>query len=102
MVAKALDRQCDHTHEHQPVFGSGPGGSRARRAREYPGQLVRTILKAYEASLGQDQPAEIYIVSDDDIIAENYHLENVFQLAEIEAPQNAKTPPNVMAGRPVQ
>jgi hypothetical protein len=51
MVAKALDRQWGHTHDHLPVFGSGPGGPRARLGQEYPPKLVNTILGAYARSL---------------------------------------------------
>eukprot|EP00435_Cladocopium_sp_Y103_P036219 s2710_g9.t1 len=78
-------------------FGSGPGGSRARRAQEYPRKLVKTILRAYEASLEREQPLEIYIVSEDDILAENYHLEKIFNPETDVVIKNVKFPENDMA-----
>ncbi len=35
-IAQALQVRCDHKHQHVPVLGSGPGGSRSSRAQEYP------------------------------------------------------------------
>eukprot|EP00435_Cladocopium_sp_Y103_P075487 s90_g58.t1 len=78
MVAKALDRQCDHTHDHLPVFGSGPGGSRARKAQEYPPTLVNTILKAYEKSLDQPLERGIYVMTNEELENEIYHIDQIF------------------------
>ena len=80
MVSKALDRQCDHTHDHMPVFGSGPGGPRARRAQEYPRQLVDTILGAYARSLDRPVQERIRIIKNVDLLDETYHTENVFHM----------------------
>ena len=78
IVAKALDRQCDHTHEHLPVFGSGPGGSRSKLAQEYPKKLVDTILGSYARSLKQPLQERVRVVRDLDFFEEIYHTEMVF------------------------
>lgn len=46
-IARALDVQCDGSHEHEHVLGSGPGGSKSAKSQEYPPELVDTVLKAY-------------------------------------------------------
>ena len=35
-VAERLSKVCSKDHVHRPVFGNGPGGSRAKQAQEYP------------------------------------------------------------------
>ena len=95
MVSKALDRQCDHTHEHMPVFGSGPGGSRSKRAQEYPKQLVDTILGAYARSLQHPLQEKIKVVRDVDLIEETYHTENVFHVENDQPLQNDQAVKNV-------
>ena len=52
-IANALSRVCDHSHEHEHVLGSGPGGSKSTLSQEYPQELVDTVLKAYGASLDE-------------------------------------------------
>ena len=46
-IQKALERPCDHSHDHQHVIGSVNGKSVSRVSQEYPPASVRTILRNY-------------------------------------------------------
>jgi hypothetical protein len=78
-VANRISRTCDHKHEHIPVFGNGPGGSRAKQAQEYPPDLVHAILGAYSDSIVQKNNLrhQVQLVSLDNILDEIYHTEYV-------------------------
>lgn len=78
-VANRISRTCDHNHKHVPVFGNGPGGSRAKQAQEYPPDLVHAILGAYSDSIVQKNHLrhQVQLVSLDNILDEIYHTEYV-------------------------
>ena len=41
-----LDKNCDHSHVHLQLNGSGPEGSRTASAARYPRELCRSILNS--------------------------------------------------------
>ena len=45
-----LDTRCDHSHEHQPLRGNGPDGSRTAAAARYPTELCDAIINSITAS----------------------------------------------------
>ena len=52
-IRVALDKQCTRDHTHEQVIGSTVGGSRARRAQEYPPRLVQAIIGGYRKQLAK-------------------------------------------------
>ena len=78
-VAERLSKVCSKDHVHRPVFGNGPGGSRAKQAQEYPVELVRTILQAYADTIDQEHNVRhhIHVITLDGLMNEIYRTENV-------------------------
>ncbi len=76
-LAKSINVSCDRSHLHVPVIGGGPGGSRSKRAQQYPTRLVDTILKAYAESINRYQ--NIHLVTMEDLDIQEEHLRRVLQ-----------------------
>ena len=67
-LADALSQTCDGSHQHEPVIGREPGSreSRSRESQRYPGDLVRTIIKAYKEEI-QDELLYVKVVKRDQL-----------------------------------
>ena len=76
VIAMSLDKQCDGSHEHQPILGFGKGGNRSRLAQHYPPKLVDTILDAYRRSINNNA-AELHHLNDQDLYQDSYFTEEV-------------------------
>eukprot|EP00435_Cladocopium_sp_Y103_P068193 s512_g31.t1 len=78
-VADRISRTCSRDHPHRPVFGNGPGGSRAKQAQEYPLDLVKAILEAYADTMDQDLHLrhQVHVITTEDLLNEIYRIENV-------------------------
>lgn len=79
-IAQSISVLCDQQHQHVPVIGSGPGGSRSKRAQQYPVALVNAILKAYSESINQHQ--NIYLVTLETLEEQESHVRRVLQESE--------------------
>ena len=76
-LANRINVSCDRSHLHVPVIGGGPGGSRSKRAQQYPTRLVDTILKAYAESINQYN--NIHLVTMDELKEQEEHLRRILQ-----------------------
>lgn len=94
-IAKSLDKQCDGSHEHQPILGAGKGGNRSRLAQHYPPKLVDTILDAYRRSIS-NSVAEIHHVTEQELYQESYFTEEIItnQVLLGEQVEDEPSPPN--------
>ena len=73
-VASVLRVRCDQGHQHLPVLGAGPGGSRSRLAQEYPEPLVQAILRGYRRSLPREVPKDIKFLKAEDYLKEGREI----------------------------
>ena len=71
-IAQVLNIQCDGSHDHDPVVGSGPGGSKSVLSQVYPPELVETVLKSYSRSLDEVYTLE-QLLADLRVNAGRYH-----------------------------
>ena len=82
-LAQRIGVLCDQQHQHVPVIGAGPGGSRSKLAQQYPVKLVNAILKAYSESISQHQ--NIHLVTLDSLAEQDQHLKWILQESQEQA-----------------
>ena len=80
-IYKALNVRCPGNHDHVPILGGGPGGSRSKQAQHYTPELVRTVLSAYRRSLQEKQ--EIYLTKSEQYLEECDYADRVVYYTDV-------------------